>query len=73
MIMPPISPRRDDGSAAMEAATLAFNLIGMVVCLVGLTLAQKMQRRWPGYSLAVVGFIIATLPMLSQLVFMWQR
>jgi len=41
--------------------------------LVGLTLAQKMQRRWPGYSLAVVGFIIATLPMLSQLVLMWQR
>jgi len=39
----------------------------------GLTLAQKMQRRWPGYSLAVVGFIIATLPMLSQLVLMWQR
>ncbi|WP_422102430.1 hypothetical protein [Vreelandella sp.] len=57
----------------LEAATLAFNLIGMVVCLVGLTLAQKMQRRWPGYSLAVVGFIIATLPMLSQLAVMWQR
>lgn len=25
----------------LEAATLAFNLIGMVVCLVGLTLAQN--------------------------------
>lgn len=54
----------------LEAATLAFNLIGMVVCLFGLTLAQKMTRRWPGYTLAGVGFFIATLPMLSQLVLM---
>lgn len=55
----------------LEASTLAFNLIGMVVCLVGLTLAQKMTRRWPGYTLAGVGFLIATLPMLSQLLLMF--
>ncbi|PKH63417.1 MULTISPECIES: hypothetical protein [unclassified Halomonas] len=53
----------------LEAATLAFNLIGMVVCLVGLTLT----RRWPGYTLAGVGFLIATLPMLSQLVLMFSQ
>tara|TARA_R110002012_G_scaffold995_1_gene4144 strand:+ start:1582 stop:1773 length:192 start_codon:yes stop_codon:yes gene_type:complete len=52
----------------LEAATLSFNLIGMVVCLAGLTMAQKMARRWPGYVLAGVGFLIATLPMLSQLI-----
>ena len=57
----------------LEAATLAFNLIGMVVCLVGLTLAQKMTRRWPGYTLAVVGFLIATLPMLSQLLLVFRQ
>lgn len=57
-----------DSQQWLEAATFAFNLIGMVVCLIGLTLAQKMQRRWPGYSVAVIGFIIATLPMLSQVV-----
>lgn len=57
----------------LEAATLAFNLIGMVVCLVGLTLAQKMTRRWPGYALAGVGFLIATLPMISQLVLMLRQ
>lgn len=57
----------------LEAATLAFNLIGMVVCLVGLTLAQKMTRRWPGYILAAVGFLIATLPMLSQLLLMFRQ
>lgn len=52
----------------LEAATLVFNLIGMLVCLVGLTLAQKMTRRWPGYTIAVIGFQIATLPMFYQLV-----
>ena len=57
----------------LEAATLAFNLIGMVVCLVGLTLAQKMPGCWPGYTLAGVGFLIATLPMLSQLVLMFSQ
>ena len=51
----------------LEAATLTFNLIGMVVCLAGLTMAQKMTRRWPGYVLAGVGFFIATLPLVSQL------
>ncbi len=35
----------------LEAATLAFNLIGMVVCLVGLTLAQKCSAAGPAIAL----------------------
>lgn len=54
----------------LEAATIAFNLVGMVVCIVGLTLAQKMSRKWPGYVIAVIGFQIATMPMLYQLTLM---
>jgi hypothetical protein len=57
----------------LEAATLAFNLIGMVVCILGLTLAQKMTRRWPGYVIAVIGFQIATMPMFYQLVLMLRQ
>ena len=57
----------------LEAATLVFNLLGMVVCLVGLTMAQKMTRRWPGYVIAVIGFQIATLPMFYQLVQMLRQ
>jgi MFS superfamily sulfate permease-like transporter len=57
----------------LEAATLVFNLIGMVVCLVGLTLAQKMSRRWPGYVIAVIGFQIATMPLCYQLVLMLRQ
>lgn len=52
----------------LEAATLVFNLLGMVICLIGLTMAQKMARRWPGYVVAITGFLIATLPLLYQLV-----
>ncbi|CAM4177307.1 hypothetical protein VRRI112168_16885 [Vreelandella rituensis] len=50
----------------LEAATLAFNLVGLVVCLVGLTLAQRMRRRWPGYLIALIGFLIAATPMFHQ-------
>ncbi|MCL5424764.1 hypothetical protein ACQKE4_01460 [Halomonas sp. NPDC076908] len=57
----------------LEAATLAFNLIGMVVCIAGLTLAKKMTRRWPGYVIAVIGFQIATMPMFYQLVLMLRQ
>lgn len=57
----------------LEAATLVFNLIGMVVCIIGLTLAKKMTRRWPGYVIAVIGFQIATMPMFYQLVLMLRQ
>lgn len=54
----------------LEAATIVFNLVGMVVCIAGLTLAKKMSRKWPGYVMAVIGFQIATMPMFYQLVLM---
>lgn len=46
--------------------TFVFNLIGLVICLVGLTLAQRMAKRWPGYTLAGLGFLIATIPIWGQ-------
>ncbi|MGM0521684.1 MAG: hypothetical protein ACQEQ6_06330 [Pseudomonadota bacterium] len=52
----------------LEAATLMFNLIGMLICILGLTMAQKMTRRWPGYVIAVIGFLVATMPLFYQLV-----
>jgi MFS superfamily sulfate permease-like transporter len=52
----------------LEAATLVFNLTGMLICILGLTMAQKMTRRWPGYVIAVIGFLVATMPMFYQLV-----
>jgi hypothetical protein len=51
----------------MEMATFAFNLIGLVICLLGLTLAQRMPRRWPGYTLAAGGFLIAASPLFYQM------
>lgn len=52
----------------LETATLMFNLIGMLICILGLTMAQKMTRRWPGYVIAVIGFLVATMPLFYQLV-----
>lgn len=46
--------------------TFIFNFIGLALCLVGLTLAQRMQKRWPGYALAGFGFLIATTPIWGQ-------
>ncbi|MBD3895767.1 hypothetical protein IEI94_07865 [Halomonas sp. ML-15] len=51
----------------LEMSLFAFNLVGLVVCLIGLTLARRRQRRVLGYSIAVLGFVIAAAPMLSQL------
>ncbi|QJQ95767.1 MULTISPECIES: hypothetical protein [Halomonadaceae] len=43
------------------------HLVGLVVCLIGLTTARNPERRKLGYSLAVLGFLIAALPMLLQM------
>ncbi|WP_163558862.1 hypothetical protein [Halomonas sp. NO4] len=52
----------------LEALTIPFNLLGLVICLVGLTLAQRRQRRWPWYGMAVAGFMVAATPtLLAQL------
>ncbi|SDL39427.1 hypothetical protein SAMN05192555_104107 [Franzmannia pantelleriensis] len=52
----------------LEMSLFAFNLVGLVVCLVGLSLARRRQRRALGYTIAVLGFLIAATPMLAQLV-----
>lgn len=44
-----------------------FNIIGIVLCIVGLTLARNKHRRVIGGLIAVVGFLIAASPMLVQL------
>lgn len=49
----------------LEMATFLFNLLGLVICLLGLTLARR--RRLLGYGIAVAGFVIAAGPMLVQL------
>ncbi|MCE8019512.1 hypothetical protein HOP51_05170 [Halomonas sp. MCCC 1A11036] len=50
--------------------TFVFNLVGLVICLAGLTLAQRrakhQQERWPGYALAGFGFLVATTPIWAQ-------
>ncbi|PMR75494.1 hypothetical protein [Billgrantia endophytica] len=51
----------------IEMSTFAFNLIGLVICLIGLTLVQRMTQRWPGYALAVAGFLIAALPLFYKM------
>lgn len=51
----------------MEMATFTFNLIGLAICLAGLTLAHRTRHRWPGYLLAGSGFLIAATPMLYVL------
>ncbi|MFY0991517.1 hypothetical protein [Halomonas sp. C05BenzN] len=52
----------------LEMATFAFNLVGLVVCIIGLTLAHRTRHRWPGYLLAASGFLIAASPVLYQLI-----
>ncbi|HSH47840.1 MAG TPA: hypothetical protein VK991_04585 [Halomonas sp.] len=44
-----------------------FNIIGIVLCIVGLTLARNKRRRVIGGALAVLGFVVAASPMLVQL------
>lgn len=44
-----------------------FNTLGLLVCIGGLTLARRADRRLLGRSLAVLGFVIAATPVLVQL------
>ncbi len=47
----------------MEMASFTLNLVGMVVCIGGLTLAHRTRHRLPGYLLAGSGFLIAASPL----------
>ncbi|WP_280547577.1 MULTISPECIES: hypothetical protein [unclassified Halomonas] len=44
-----------------------FNILGLLVCIGGLTLARRPDHRVLGRSLAVLGFVIAAAPVLVQL------
>ncbi len=46
----------------LEMTSFTFNLIGIVVCIAGLTLAHRTRHRIPGYFLAGMGFVIAAIP-----------
>ncbi|MBB3330341.1 ascorbate-specific PTS system EIIC-type component UlaA [Halomonas campaniensis] len=52
----------------LEMATFTFNLVGLVVCIGGLTLAHRTRHRVPGYLLAGLGFLIAASPVLYPLI-----
>ncbi|MGM0535608.1 MAG: hypothetical protein ACQER5_05975 [Pseudomonadota bacterium] len=45
----------------------ALNILGLLVCIGGLTLARRPDRRLLGGGLAVLGFLIAASPVLVQL------
>ncbi|GAA3900741.1 hypothetical protein GCM10022228_09150 [Halomonas cibimaris] len=51
----------------IDAFSMVFNIIGMVLGVGGLLLAQRSHRRWPGYAITALGFIVATLPFWYQL------
>ncbi|MFO8044418.1 MAG: hypothetical protein R6U30_00915 [Halomonas sp.] len=48
----------------MEMASFTFNLVGMVVCIGGLTLANRTRHQVLGYLMAGTGFLIAASPLL---------
>ncbi|WP_372609852.1 hypothetical protein [Halomonas sp.] len=50
----------------LEMTTFIFNLVGLVVCIGGLTLADRSRHRRLGYLLAGLGFLIAATPLLYQ-------
>lgn len=47
----------------MEMASFTLNLIGMIVCIGGLTLAKRTRHQIAGYLLAGAGFMIAASPL----------
>ena len=51
----------------MQMLGYVFNILGLLVCIGGLTLARRPERRLLGGSLAVLGFVIAATPVLLQL------
>ncbi|SHF01625.1 hypothetical protein SAMN02745148_01613 [Modicisalibacter ilicicola DSM 19980] len=51
----------------LEMAGYLLNVLGIVTCLAGLTLARHPSRRPLGYALAGLGFLLAASPLLAQL------
>ncbi|MCE0733207.1 hypothetical protein LWH48_10415 [Halomonas sp. G15] len=48
--------------------TYVFNILGMLVCLGGLTLAHTTRHVWPGRVIAGAGFLLAASPTLYGLI-----
>lgn len=51
----------------LQMLTYLFHLIGLLVCLAGLSLARRPGRLLTGRAVAVFGFLIAVTPLLIQL------
>ncbi|SFU40752.1 hypothetical protein [Halomonas korlensis] len=51
----------------LQMLTYGFHLVGLLVCLAGLSLARRPERRLTGRAVAVFGFLIAVAPVLMQL------
>jgi len=51
----------------LPALTLVLHTLGLVICLVGLTIARQPSRKRLGQLLAGLGFLIAASPMFGQL------
>lgn len=51
----------------LQMLSYAFHFVGLVVCILGLTLARRPKYRLLGRCLAVLGFMIAVSPVLAQL------
>lgn len=51
----------------MQMLGYVFNILGLLICIGGLTLARRPDRRLLGRGLAVLGFVIAATPVLLQL------
>ncbi|SDO88377.1 MULTISPECIES: hypothetical protein [Halomonas] len=47
--------------------TYVCNILGMLICLGGLSLAHYSRYRWPGRVLAGAGFLLAASPTLYGL------
>ncbi|WP_458527102.1 hypothetical protein [Onishia taeanensis] len=51
----------------LPVLTLVLHSLGLVTCLVGLTMARQPRRKRLGQALAGIGFLIAASPMFGQL------
>jgi hypothetical protein len=51
----------------LQMLAYAFHLVGLLICLAGLTLARRAEHRLHGRLIAVMGFLIAAAPALVQL------
>jgi len=51
----------------LQMLSYVFNILGLLICIGGLTLARRQNQRLLGGALAVLGFLIAASPVLVQM------